>query len=259
MKLLHSFEIVLEHTEIKKDVIEENGSKITKETPVKIMVPHTIVFKEPSRREKQELSLFYSVTYTEALDKKLWPKVLMVQKLLKDPSSPLSQGEDENLSKLYEELEGIRNDLFRVGSLPETEEQKIKKEQLSVKYLSLQRKVMDIETAYQSLFAHTAESYAKDLTLQWIVYNLFYIRDGEKYKPFFEGKDFESRRDFAYGLEEKNDELYLKSVDKMALYAGLYFLGQANKSEDFKSIDVALLEQLKQSEIKSEKTEEKTT
>jgi hypothetical protein len=243
-KILHSFVVNLDKEVEKTETRTENGQEITVKTKVKEPVPHTIVFKEPTRREKQELSLFYGTSYNEALDKKLWPKILVVQKYLKDPTSPLSQNEDRNLSALYSQLDSLRNDHLRLSTLPESDEQKTKLKEVTMQYIAVRQRAEDIESAYSSLFAHTAENYAQDQAIQWEIFNLFYLQTGDKYEPLFKGANFEEKQTYMFDLEDKNDELYFASINKMSLYAGLYFMGRAVTPDDFKKLEEELAKQL---------------
>lgn len=256
MKKLHSFEIKQEKEVEKVDVRQENGQEITVKTKVKEEVPIEIVLKEPSRRERQELSLFYGVAYNDALEKRLLPRVLLVQKFLKDANSPLSQDEDKNLAQMYQKLESLSNDYMRANALPESDEQKKRKDQLLKDFLGLQKKATDIETSYRSLFAHTAENYAQNKAITWLVLNLSYIANGNDFTPIFKGKDYDEKETYLFDLEDKEDPIYFKSVDKLSTYWTLYFLGQATSAEDFKKIEEQLLKELKEQEEANKKEEE---
>ena len=102
IKRLHSFEVNTSREIEEVQTSIQDGKEITVKTKVKKDVPTTFIIKEPNRRERQDLSLFYGVSYNEALEKKLMPKVLMVQKVLRngDGSSPLSLDEDKNLANV---------------------------------------------------------------------------------------------------------------------------------------------------------------
>ncbi len=257
-KTLHSFTVTIDKEIEKIETRNENGQEITIKSKQISPVVHTVVLKEPTRREKQDLSLWYGKCYNEALTLHgLSPRVFMVQRLARDPNSPLSQDDDKNLAKMYENLEHLRNDYMRVNALPESDEQKVKKETLLLDYLSLQKKVLDIETAYRSLFAHTAENYAQNKAITWLILYLSYVKNGDKYDPFFPGKDYSSREDISFDLDNAIDSLYLKSIDKLSTFWGMYYLGQATKPEDFIKLEEDFAKQLAEQEKQDKESQDK--
>ena len=262
IKRLHSFNINVSREVEEVSTSIQDGKEITVKSKVTKEVPITFIIKEPNRRERQDLSLFYGVAYNEALEKKLMPKVLLVQKVLRngDSDSPLSLDEDKNLAKMYDLINEYRNDFIRLNSLSDSDEQKKKKEDVLTNYLTIQKKIIDVESSYRSLFAHTAETYAQNKAITWLVLNLTYkVNDKSEEEVYFIGKSFEDKENFLFDLEEKNDEIYFKVVDKLSTYCSLYFLGQATKPEDFQKIEeqikkeAELAETVKEKEVKETK------
>jgi hypothetical protein len=240
IKRLHSFSINVSREVEEVSTSIQDGKEITVKSKVTKEVPITFIIKEPNRRERQDLSLFYGVAYNEALEKKLMPKVLLVQKVLRngDSDSPLSLDEDKNLAKMYDQINEYRNDFIRLNSITDSEEQQKKKEEVLTNYLTVQKKIIDVESSYRSLFAHTAETYAQNKAITWLVLNLSYkVNEKGEEVPYFEGKTFEDKENNLFDLEEKSDEVYFKVVDKLSTYCSLYFLGQATKPEDFQKIE----------------------
>lgn len=261
IKQLHSF-IVNVNKEIEEiSTTTQDGKEITVKSKVTKEIPVTFVIKEPNRRERQELSLFYGVAYNEALEKKLMPKVLLVQKVLRngDSDSPLSLDEDKNLAKMYDQINEYRNDFIRLNSLADSEEQKKRKEEVLGNYLTVQKKIIDVESSYRSLFAHTAETYAQNKAITWLVLNLSYkVNDKGDEEIYFAGKSFDDKENTLFDMEEKNDDLYYKVVDKLSTYCSLYFLGQATKPEDFKEIEERIKKETELAEAAKKEEAEST-
>lgn len=260
IKKLHTFNI-LQTKEVEEiSTKTENGVETTVKTKVKKEVPVTFFIKEPNRREKQDLSLFYGISYNEALEKGLMPKILLVQKVLKKGDSPLSLDEDKNLAQMYDRLNECRNDYIRINGLQDSDEQKARKEEILTDYLTIQKKVIDVESSYRSLFAHTAESFAQNKAITWLVLNLTYQVNGQNEDVYFKGKTFSDKETFLFDLEEASDEIYFKVVDKLSTYCTLYFLGQATTADEFKKIDEQMEKELNTSkpEVKADTTETTT-
>lgn len=244
-RTLHSFIIPIEREVQETATREEGGQTITTTSKVNKVVPVTVILKEPTRREKQELVLFQSVTYNKAIELGLLPRLVMQQKLGKEASNPLSQEEDANLRAMTDRLLALSNDFMQVSSsestLEDKESVKERKERLLVEYLALQNKVIDMKTAYQSVYEHTAERYTENKTLQWLTLFLTYVSDPSASdsvpRPFFPGSDFAAKEDKLGDLEDTKDVLYAKAIEKLPYLYMLYLYGRASTPEEFTRVE----------------------
>lgn len=244
-RTLHSFIINLERKTPETSTRVEGGQTIVTTSEVTKQVPITVILKEPTRREKQELVLFQSVTYSKAIELGLLPKLTMQQIIGKAASNPLSQEEDANLRAMTERLMALSNDFMQMSStesvLEDKESVKERKEKLLVEYLALQNKVIDMKTAYQSVYEHTAERFTENKTLQWLTLFLTYVSDPSASdsvpRPFFPGSDFAAKEDKLADLEDTKDPLYLKSLEKLPYLWMLYLYGRASNPEQFATVE----------------------
>ncbi len=238
-KTLHSFTVSLDQQVTETTTRDEGGQSVTITKQVTKAVPHTILMKEPGRKERQDLAMFQSVVYNEAISKGLLPKVVMQQKVGQNADTPLSQDEDKNIAEMNRRLQEMANDHIRLSALStSTEEDKARKERLAIEYLALRKKVEDIETAYQSIYAYTAESYMQIKTLSWLNVFLTYVQPPEgKPEPMFAGADFAAREARAGEMEDSEDPLYKAALEKLPTYWMLYLFNRANKPEDFARIE----------------------
>jgi hypothetical protein len=257
-KTLHSFTVNIDQEVDQIETSNENGQEVTRKSKVSKSVPHVIDMKELTRKEKQSLSLWYGQAYTEAIkDHGLAPKMLLIQKFSRDPESPLSQSEDKNLGKMYDRLNELENDLIRMNALPDNDDTKERREKTWLDVQILKKKIIDIESSYQSLFAHCAENYAQNRAITWLVLFMSYLnKGGENRVAFFEGKSFEDKENILDTLEDKNDILYTSAIEKLSTYWALYYLGHAAKPEDFKKIEEDLTKQLNR--VEGDAKEEET-
>ena len=180
-RTLHSYVVTLTKEVEETTTRQEGGQTITTTAKVTKEVPHTIILKEPNRRERQELVLFQSTTYNRAIELGLLPKLVMQQKLAKDgANNPLSKEEDANLRAMTERLMQLQNDFSLLGKaedeVVDKESLKERKERLLVEYMAVQSKVLDLEQAYQSVYQHTAERYTENRALQWLTLFLTYYQ-----------------------------------------------------------------------------------
>lgn len=244
-RTLHSFTIHLDREVQKTSTREENGQVITTTSKVTEPVPVTVILKEPSRREKQELVLFQSVTYNKAIELGLLPKLVMQQKLGKDATNPLSQEEDANLRAMTERLMELSTDFMQLSSaetiIDDKESVKERKERLLVEYMALQSKVIDMRAAYQSVYEHTAERYTENKTLQWLTLFLSYVSEPGSSdsvpRPLFPGSDYAAKEDKLGDLEDAKDEMYMKALEKLPYCWMLFLYGKASTPEEFAKVE----------------------
>lgn len=258
-KTLHSFVVNLDQEVTETTTRVENGQTITTATKVTKSVPHTVVMKEPSRRERQDLSLFQHVTYGEAINRGLLPKVTVQQKLGRDAQGSLSESEDKTVLAMHKRLQDLSSEYMLLHAVGDkaTEEQTARKDKLLVEFMTLQRKAIDINEAYQSVYAYTAESYMQNKTLSWLALFLTYVKGADgKHEPLFAGADFAAREARAGDLEDAKDPLYeaVNAFDervqmpKLSAYWGLYLFNRASKSEDFVAIEAEWTKQAAETE-----------
>jgi hypothetical protein len=245
-RTLHSFTVTLDKEVEETSRREEGGQTITTTSKVTKAVPVTILLKEPSRREKQELALFQQVTYNKAIELGLLPKLIMQQKLGKDgATNPLSREEDANLRAMNARLLELSNDFAQLGSSETTVEDKEsikeRKERLLVEYMALQSKVIDLNAAYQSVYDHTAERYTENETLLWLTLFLSFVNEpgsGDSVpRPLFQGSDYAAKKDKQGDLEDGKDPLYTKAIEKLPYLWMLYLYGRASTPEEFARVE----------------------
>lgn len=238
-KTLHSFPVTVDQEVTEREEREENGQKVTVERKVTKPVTHTIVMKEPSRSERKNLALHQTVMYNEAITLGLLPKALMQRKLSTNAAGPLSADEDTKLAEMESKLIEMANDYMRLSALPQTDDLKTQKDKTLTEWAALRKRVEDLNTAYQSVYAHTAESYMQNKTLMWLNLFLTYIQRGDKPEILFEGADFAAKEERAGEMEDTGDPIYKALTDgnKLSLYWSLYLFGRASSHDDFVRIE----------------------
>ncbi len=243
-KTLHSFTITLDRTVTETAVREENGQKITVETKVVKPVEHVVLLKEPSRREKNELALFKDVTYGDAISKGLVTKLKMQQLLGRnDPTNPLSEAEDKNLTALNRRLTDLSNSYMQLNGKEVTPSKEVedRKAEILLEWGVLQQKALDLNGAYQSVYAHTAESYTQTKMLMWLTLYLTYIKEAGATEPraLFPGADYAAKENVMADLEDTSDPLFAKVTadGKLSTYWMLFLFGRAGSPEDYKAIE----------------------
>ncbi len=244
-RILHQFIIPIEREIDETNTRVENGQTITVTGKIKKTLDYTIILKDPSRKEKNELALFKDVTYGDAINKGLVIKRVMQQKLAgNDAQNPLSEEEDKTLATMSARLSELINDYIRIKALPsaDVQENQERLNKVMIEYASLYKKVSDINTAYQSVYAHTAENYTQTKMLTWLTLFLTYVKDPTQSsdsvpRPMFAGSDYSTKEDRLGELEDNNDDLLLAAIEKLPTYWMLYLFNKAGTPEQFKEIE----------------------
>lgn len=236
-KSLHQFHVTI-NREVKETVNRtENGKEIAETTTAIKPIQVQILLKEPSRSEKAQVSLFQSLMHNEAVNLGLMPRLTMIQKL---SGNPISGDEDKSLIAMTARLQEIADDYMKLNrsGVAETDEQRQRKERLSTEWTVLQTKVIDINTAYQTVFAHTSEQYAQNKVLTWLTLFLTYVKVGpEKYEPMFPGVDFKTKEEKLGDLEDSGDQIYFAALEDLSTYWMYYYFGRAATPAQFAEIE----------------------
>lgn len=258
IRTLHSFTVSLDREVTETTVREENGQKITVESKVTKPVDYTIILKEPNRTEKTDLSLFKDVTYGQAIKAGLVPKLTMQQLLAKmGANNPLSEEEDKSLGTIKRRIGELGNEYQRLSSPTltgsDTHDLEVRKAAILQEWAMFQKKALDMDAAYQSVYEHTAENYTQSKMLTWLALFLTYVKDPAApeapSKPLFPGADFAAKEQALGDLEDAKDQLFSKAMERIPTLWWLYMFGRVSTSDDFKQWEE---EQAKEAKLRAD-------
>ena len=236
-KKLYQFTIDKEVEKIeetsKKD--RKTGEEVTTKKTVKVKEPIEFFIKRPSRRELEEAELEYSVEMSRCVKKGILTKAMLAKKY-SDTGGIFSEDESKNYSDLYKQVLELQNGYIRLDSADQKDaKQKKRFETVKSGLGDVKRKIVEIESNFQSFFDHTADIKAQNRLLLWYVINLTYIQyeNDDKPKPYFEGSDFESKIEDYYEKEESNDQFYFAAIKKASTILAFWFFNQASEPKEF--------------------------
>jgi hypothetical protein len=236
-KKLYQFTIDKEVEKIeetsKKD--RKTGEEITTKKTVMVKQPIEFFIKRPSRRELEEAELEYSVEMSRCVKKGILTKAMLAKKY-SDTGGIFSEDEAKTYSDLYKQVLDLQNEYIRLDSADQKDaKQKKRFETVKSGLADVKRKIVEIESNFQSFFDHTADIKAQNRLLLWYVINLTYIQyeNDDKPKPYFEGSDFESKIEDYYEKEESNDQFYFAAIKKASTILAFWFFNQASEPKEF--------------------------
>ena len=246
MKEIYSFEVNLEKEVEKKTekVIIDKDTKQEKKISVNEKViekePVRVILKEPNRRQIEEADMEYSIEMSQCVKRGILTKAMLAKKY-SDSGGLLAEEDAKTLTSKYADLSKLQTDFTRLNTKTtkkNPEENKTKEAEIIGKIAEVRREIVDMETAYASLFNHTADTKAQNRVILWYVLNLTYIVRGEEDpEEFFPGQTFEEREQAYYDLDEAGDELYNLIQAKIATFVSYWYFTSGVTREELAQLD----------------------
>lgn len=236
------FELVEESQPAKNDKGEDITitKKITKE------IQHEFCLKKPSNFLRDEADMYYSVTVSQGIDKGLMSWALLEKRFANDGGIYSKDERSEGGKKYVERAELHKKFVALESKENKTEEESKELEDIKAEIKLINEELQEFERKEHSLYSITAEAKARTKTLIWWLLFLLHKKDGNDWKPFFEGENdditasFASKRDRYDEIEEEEDEsvrdFNLEIISKAMSGLALWYYGHASKQEDFEKL-----------------------
>lgn len=213
----------------------EVTKKVEKEIPVKF------ILKEPSRRELEEADMEYSIEMSRCIKKGILTKAMLAKKY-SDTGGLLSESDANNLVDLYAELAELEGEYTKktlnnrsLKKLPSKVKEQI--DSLAAKVAICRRDIVTLESSYQTLFSHTADTKAQNRIILWYLTHLTYTQIGEEESTeFFTGDSFQSKIDSYYHKDETEDSLFSAASGKLTSILSFWYFSNNPAKEDFDKI-----------------------
>lgn len=236
------------NTEKIAKITEKRQEKYTDETGVEKertisetidkTIPVEIAIKLPNRKQVQEAEMVYSIEMSKCIKQGILTKTMLLNKY-SDTGGLVNEKDSSDLNSNYEKYYNLQVELANLNLKAESERTEEDKALISEKQsdlIEVRRIIVERETSYLNLFNHTADTKAQNKSILWYVLTLSYYKDSSKnhtdYVPIFPGKTFEEKEEVLFNLEEKEDELYSKTYNKLAsIISFWFFTGKVDKEE----------------------------
>lgn len=230
----------VEEQEVSEIVNKETKEKekVTKTKTVKKPVQYSIRIASPSRRQVEDADMEFSIEMSKCIKKGILTKAMLAKKY-SDSGGLLSEEDSTELMRLYGELTEVQSDLGRLISKKNKNDKENKKEQeLTKSFAATRKRIVDLETSYQNVFNHTADTKAQNKTILWYMLNLSYVAGpDEEEAPLFEGKTIEEKEESYYELDENEDEVFDLAREKLMTFISFWYFSQNASEEDFSNLE----------------------
>lgn len=231
-------EVEEESTSNKKNKETGEMEKVTTTKTVKKEVPYTVTIYQPSRRQVEDADMEFSVEMSKCIKRGILTKAMLAKKY-SDSGGLLSEEDSSTLIRLYRELGEIQNSLGKLTTKKsKSSAEKKKEEELTESFAETRRNIVDLETTYQNLFNHTADTKAQNKAILWYMLNLSFVKDQlDDEKPLFAGSSNEEKEDSYYQLEEGGDEIFDLAKEKLMTFVSFWYFSQNPSEEEFKNLE----------------------
>lgn len=246
LKELYSFTVtdtkeVEEKTKEKRKNEEGVEEEVEVSKKVKKEIPCKVIIKDPSRRELEEADMEYSIEMSNCIKKGILTKAMLAKKY-SDTGGMLSESDANRLVELYAELADLEGEYTR-RTLKHRNRKKLPKnikeqiDDIAAKIAIARRDIVTLESSYQTLFSHTADTKAQNRIVLWYLTHLTYIqKEEEEPVAFFEGDNFEAKIDDYYIKDEKENSLFQLASGKLTSIISYWYFSNSPQKEDFDKI-----------------------
>ena len=243
-KSIHSFNIQIEReveestTTKKKD--KETGKMEEIVTTKKVIKPvdYKITLYEPSRRQVEDADMEFSIEMSKCIKKGILTKAMLAKKY-SDSGGLLTEDDSSQLVRLYGRLAEMQVALGRlIAKKKKSDEEKETEKQLTEEYADVRKRIVNLETGYQAVFNHTADTKAQNKTILWYLVNLSYVTDpnGQE-QPMFSGEDYDEMLDNYYLKDEGGDEIFDLAKEKLMAFVSFWYFSQNPSESDFQELE----------------------
>lgn len=245
MKTLYVFKV-------KKPVVtestskDEDGNEIIKKVTQNQDIP--VYIKKPSRREIDEMDLFYSIQISDLQSKGIATNTMILNSY-QDSGGIDSKKEVEAMKKLLQDLNTKKNKLYK--NLTD----KIDDPALLEEIKDMTLEVQEYQAKLASIFDRSAESIAERKLVLWSILFLLFFEENGSYKNICSGSSFNDRLEKYYEIFDSEEDEFLpekRALEKGQILLSYWLKKQVEKEEDFKLLESILDQDENESEIENE-------
>lgn len=248
------------------EIDEETGEEITRKKKVEEIEEIKVRCLRPTRKNVEEAEFQYSLKLSECLNMGIMTKQMLYKKYT-DTGGLYTNEIFKELAELYDRQQEIREMfIFLSSSISEKEDAELtdeEKEKIQAlqkyipEYGEVFQRITEIESEYDTLFAHTADKLAENHKLRYFIIKGTQIKnpEDEDFKDLYEVPvdvvtkkiKFDDQVEKYLDLEDEADPIYLQILEKIHKLYTLYYLRKDLLTrEDFETAMTQLEEYEKQ-------------
>jgi hypothetical protein len=190
---------------------------------------------KPGRKLKQGGELEYAKQLAKFVKAGLLPKAAWGT-ILDNAGGTISENDAQNYTSLKSKFFELSLELNKLQQGEQNEENLKSMESISLEIEFVKNKIQSFELEQIYIFENTAESKARNATIEWWLCNLSFDEDQ---KEFFQGPSVDDKLDWYDSLDPEKDADLIKIGQRFSYLITLWFLNKLESFEDFKNADIA--------------------
>lgn len=190
---------------------------------------------KPGRKLKQGGELEYAKQLAKFVKAGLLPKAAWGT-ILDNAGGTISDNEAQNYTNLKSRFFELSLELNKLKQEEQTEEniKAIDDTILEIEFIKNKIQSFELEQIY--IFENTAESKARNATIEWWLCNLSFDENGQE---FFQGQTLDDKLDWYDSIDPEKDGDILKIGQRFSYLITLWFLNRLDSFESFKEADIS--------------------
>jgi cellobiose-specific phosphotransferase system component IIA len=211
---------------------EETGEEEIVLQNKNVKTPVEFVMHAPTRRLQEDAEMHYSVQLSKAVKNGVLTKAMLIKKYA-DTGGALTEDETREMVKKLQRSNEISNEIQMLHA-EDKKQNKEKIDELNQELLKIRKEMIDLESALQGVYQHTADAKAERSLLVWYIINLFKKVEEGKEKEIFAGVDYEDKLESFYKMDESEDDFESKLIEKLSRAVSFWMYGDNEDKNKFK-------------------------
>ena len=254
-----------EVSEVKKEKNKDTGKleEVTISKKKNVAVRYRVIIKQPNRRQMEEADMEYSIEMSKCIKKGILTKAMLAKKY-SDLGGMMTEDDALQLNKNYAKIGELQTDYQRlVAKSKKSEKDLAMIKSLLLELTEVRSTIVNLETAYSTLFNHTADTKAQNRAIMWYIVNLSYFQEEDAEGDpinLFEGVSADEKLEQYYIFDEEGkSEIFNSIKNKLTTFVSYWFFSNQASKEDFDSLNDEIEGEDDSPELAEEEEEEEET
>jgi hypothetical protein len=147
----------------------------------------------------------------------------MLVKKYADTGGTLTEDETTDLLRVMKDYNDLKNEYQLLKSKKEDEK---RQKELEVQMLKTNRQILELESALQGVYQHTADARAERSLIMWYIINLSNVKIDGRVEDFFDGAVYEDQVESFYDKDENGEKYEKTIIDNLMKATSFWFYNQ---------------------------------
>ena len=232
-----------EVSEVKREKNKDTGKfeEVTISKKKDVPVRYRIIIKQPNRRQIEEADMEYSIEMSKCIKKGILTKAMLAKKY-SDLGGMMTEDDALELNKNYAKIGELQTEYKRLVAKSKKSEKDVSEiKSLLLQLTEVRSTIVNLETAYSTLFNHTADTKAQNKAILWYIVNLTHFQEEDAEGDpvhLFEGVSADDKLEQYYIFDEEGkSDIFNAIKNKLTTFVSYWFFSNQASKEDFDSLN----------------------